>query len=582
MELLTDGSIIGVSDNLHDWSRLYPGPDGKYEDGTWVQLPSSTYGASGLEAHVLKDGRLLYSGGEYIYYGGSNQARTEVYDPVANTWTVEASALVAIPDTSSVTMADGRLFYTEEQASDNTMIYDPTSNSWADSGAQAKPNNRTAGWGGGAEETAATLQNGGYFFCSGQTQAVYDPASKTWTSTTPSFNQTVWGDIGGIAQMYDGRVWTAGNNFSAIFTPGSTPTTVGSWLVGPTLSMGADFEDEYCVTEPNGKVMYTAANSTGNVSQAEYNPSTNTITEIGPAPDSSGGFSAWYLDLPTGQVASCTASGIYLYTPDGSPQDAWRPTVTSVTYNSGSTYTLSGTTLSGMVNGADEGDDGTMAENYPIVFLKNSSGQIWYCRTYSFSNMTAVKAGTAESCKFDTPSGLPSGTYSLYVSAVGVQSKNAYSFTTGSSSGGGGPIANGNHTLTPQNATGARLDAAGSGTTNGTKVEIWQANGGANQTWSFTNLSGSVYKIQPSYNTTLCLDVAGGATADGTKVDIWACSGATNQQWGANLVSGNVYTLAPQNATGERIDVNGAGTSNGTQVIIWHSNGGSNQNWAVN
>jgi hypothetical protein len=144
------------------------------------------------------------------------------------------------------------------------------------------------------------------------------------------------------------------------------------------------------------------------------------------------------------------------------------------------------------------------------------------------------------------------------------------------------PITNGNHTLTPQNATGSRLDAYASGTTNGTKVDIWQSNGGSNQNWSFTSLGGNVYQIQPSYYSALCLDVYGAATANGTTVDLWGCNGQTNQEWAANNVSGNIYTFAPQNATGSLLDIYQAGTANGTQVDIWQANGGANQNWAVN
>jgi hypothetical protein len=29
----------------------------------------------------------------------------------------------------------------------------------------------------------------------------------------------------------------------------------------------------------------------------------------------------------------------------------------------------------------------------------------------------------------------------------------------------------------------------------------------------------------------LCLDVTGAATANGTKVELWTCNGGANQQW---------------------------------------------------
>jgi MYXO-CTERM domain-containing protein len=151
----------------------------------------------------------------------------------------------------------------------------------------------------------------------------------------------------------------------------------------------------------------------------------------------------------------------WLFTPNGAPQDAWRPTVTSVAFNSGTTYTLTGTQLSGLINGGDEGDDMTMAENFPIVWLTDTSGNVYYCKSFNFSNMMPSNGSTPETCQFTTPAGLPAGTYSLYVSAVGVQSKNAFSFTTGASSTGTGT----------GTATGTASDTgtgSGTGTSTGT------------------------------------------------------------------------------------------------------------------
>jgi aryl-phospho-beta-D-glucosidase BglC (GH1 family) len=147
---------------------------------------------------------------------------------------------------------------------------------------------------------------------------------------------------------------------------------------------------------------------------------------------------------------------------------------------------------------------------------------------------------------------------------------------------GGGPIASGNHTLTPQNATSSRLDAYGWGTSNNTKVEIWQASGNGNQSWTFSDISGNVYTIKPSYDTALCLDVYGGGSSNGTITELWACGGGSNQEWSAMSDGGNVYEFAPENAIASRLDVSGGSAANGTQVDIWQANGGSNQKWAVN
>jgi len=222
--LLTDGTVLSHSNALNNWCKLVPGADGNYADGTWVQLASSAYARGGAEEHVLSDGRFLESGGEYIYAwpsGGSSsvQNSVEIYDPVANTWTLEAFAPVEIEDTSSATLSNGSLFYTECQVSNATMSYNPSTNAWT-TGLATKPNNGQ-GWGGGAEEAAADLQNGGILFNSEQTSAVYSPASNVWTNTGAlPFSDQDWGDIAGISLMFDGRVLALGIGVTGLYTPG--------------------------------------------------------------------------------------------------------------------------------------------------------------------------------------------------------------------------------------------------------------------------------------------------------------------------------------------------------------------------
>jgi hypothetical protein len=71
------------------------------------------------------------------------------------------------------------------------------------------------------------------------------------------------------------------------------------------------------------------------------------------------------------------------------------------------------------------------------------------------------------------------------------------------------------------------LDANGHGTSNGTKVVIWDCNGHANQQWN-VNGNGTITGVQSG----LCLDAKGFGTSNGTKVKLWTCgSGQTKQQW---------------------------------------------------
>jgi hypothetical protein len=114
------------------------------------------------------------------------------------------------------------------------------------------------------------------------------------------------------------------------------------------------------------------------------------------------------------------------------------------------------------------------------------------------------------------------------------------------------------------------LDVPNSTTTNGTQLQIWDCNGGTNQSWTLT----SAKELQVYGNK--CLDVAGAATSPGSKVDIWDCNGGTNQQWTLNS-SGTITGVG----SGLCLDVVGAGTANGALIDIWTCNGGSNQQWTL-
>jgi hypothetical protein len=112
------------------------------------------------------------------------------------------------------------------------------------------------------------------------------------------------------------------------------------------------------------------------------------------------------------------------------------------------------------------------------------------------------------------------------------------------------------------------LDVPNRSTTNGTLLEIWDCNGGANQQWTY--LSNGELQVYGNK----CLDVPNHATAAGTRVEIWDCNGGANQQWNLNS-DGTVVGRE----SGLCLDVTGAGTANGTPVEIWPCNGGSNQKW---
>ncbi len=112
------------------------------------------------------------------------------------------------------------------------------------------------------------------------------------------------------------------------------------------------------------------------------------------------------------------------------------------------------------------------------------------------------------------------------------------------------------------------LDVPNSSTTNGVQMDIWDCNGGSNQSWTQTSSN----ELQVYGNK--CLDVASGSTSPGAKVELWDCNGGTNQQWTINS-NGTITGVG----SGLCLDVVSAGTANGSLIDIWTCNGGSNQRW---
>jgi hypothetical protein len=193
-------------------------------------------------------------------------------------------------------------------------------------------------------------------------------------------------------------------------------------------------DDVYASPEGNGKVIFDSVrcswvtNECGSAPGAlvnEFDPATNTISTISQPPDSAGA-PVNFINLPNGQVLAAAGSRNWVYVPIGSPKDAWRPTVSSVTSNGNGSYHVSGTQFSGLVSVGE--DDYQNPQNYPIVYLKDSSGKTYFARSFNFSSMITSKPGEAQTADFTLPSSLPRGTYTLYVSACGVSS-GGYSFT---------------------------------------------------------------------------------------------------------------------------------------------------------
>ena len=110
----------------------------------------------------------------------------------------------------------------------------------------------------------------------------------------------------------------------------------------------------------------------------------------------------------------------------------------------------------------------------------------------------------------------------------------------------------------------AEVDGAG-----GVRAQIWDCDGGANQSWT-VGADGTIRALGK------CLDVTSSGTANGTKVQVYTCNSTGAQQWQAGP-AGSLRN--PQ--SGRCLDIPGSNTTNGTQLQIYDCNTTGAQNWTL-
>jgi chitinase len=113
--------------------------------------------------------------------------------------------------------------------------------------------------------------------------------------------------------------------------------------------------------------------------------------------------------------------------------------------------------------------------------------------------------------------------------------------------------------------SGKCIDDNNSSTTNGTQLEIYTCNGGANQ--AITNTGGTLTVLGK------CFEAAGNGTANNTAVQINTCSGGQNQQW--TLTNNTIVGVQ----SGKCLTVQGASTANLAKLLLYTCNGKTNQVW---
>jgi hypothetical protein len=434
MMLLTDGTVMAQGGSVvKTWYQLKPDSTGSYVNGTWSQLASMSLERLYMGSNVLPDGRVFVVGGEYSGPGGAqNFTNTgEIYNPLTNSWTsIQNFPQSRFGDDPTEVLADGRILG-GYLSGPQTYLYNPATNTWTAAGTKLRNDQSD-------EETWVMLPDHSILsydvFSSinlgvGHAQR-YVPSTNTWVDTgnLPALLSTsaVGFELGPTFLLPDGRVFQIGaNSKTAYYNPSSN-----TWTAGPDVPNSLAADDAPGAVLPNGHILFAADTPLfrGPTSVFEFDPTTNTYTNVTPPSSvlslTGPSYPTRMVVLPTGQVLMTNGSSTRLavYTPDGSANAAWKPTITSIAPNGDGSYTLTGTQLNGLSEGASYGDDAEMSSNYPIVRLvDNVTGKVSYARTFGWTAQVAT-GSTPVSTQFTLPAGVNLATSSVSVVANGIAS----------------------------------------------------------------------------------------------------------------------------------------------------------------
>jgi len=432
--LLTDGTVLAQGYSTNHWYRLTPDSSGDYQNGTWTTMADSVHGPLYYASGILRDGRLLVAGGEYDFGAMIWLNNAEIYDPVANTWTTipAPGGWAKLGDAPGCVLPDGR-FMVGHVGGKETSIYDPATNAWT---AAASKINAVG------EESWSLLPDGTLHAvdCTNPPNAEkYIIAADKWVAagSTPQTLVDTISEIGASVLLPDGRLFVIGaTGYTSIYTSPPIANQAGTWASGPTIPRNTPGEplgavDGPACLLPNGNVFFSAGPVTTPASFSppstffEFDPATNTITKVGSSVNAATQrcFVGRMLMLPTGQVlyTSCQAT-VEMYTPSGSPDPTWVPTVTSApTLHRNANTTVKGRQINGLSQCVYYGNDATQATNYPIVRLRTGS-TVHYCRTSNFSTMALQTGSVIHSCRVFVPLSVPVGTYCMEIVANGISS----------------------------------------------------------------------------------------------------------------------------------------------------------------
>ncbi len=447
MLLLTDGTVLcktssGTGQGTR-WDKLTPNINGSYVNGTWSTIAPMADDRLYFSSDVLRDGRVYVAGGEY----GTGGEKSEVYDPLTNTWTPCPSIITGLPgisDANSEILPDGKILQAVvSSGTKKNYIWDPAANTYTPTGNCIRTDNE-ASW--------VKLPDQSIVFVDayGTSAERYIPATGTWfneggAGTVPvSLYDPFGSEAGGGFLLPNGKVYFLGSRpTSAYYTPSGSPGVPGTWVAGPAVPGLLGAPDAASAMMVDGKILMALSpepRSSDHFPDTtvfyQFDYTTNTYTEVGVpgvGPDTivQPCYYTNMLVLPDGSIlyASQGDDQYYEFTPGGAPLAAGKPTINSIIENTCTSFTITGTLFNGISEGACYGDDWQNFTNYPIVRLRSGTN-VYYARTTNWNSTGVMRGAALDTAQFTLPAGLPDGNYLVEVVANGNPSA-TFPLTTG-------------------------------------------------------------------------------------------------------------------------------------------------------
>lgn len=279
----------------------------------WGPAPSLSTPRRAHTATLLPSGKVLVVGG--ITVGGALR-NTDIYDPVAHSWTRVGDMGSARYTHTATLLPNGKVLVVGGNTSNAMELFDPASNTWSSAGSANAMR---------AVHTATLLPSGKVLVAGGvdmdgetATAELYDPASNSWSAAAP---MPLPRRNHAAVLLQSGRVLLTGGNDSNgnVATAQIYNPATNTWAAAAAMASARINHSLTVLTDGQVLAVGGGAISGFNASAERYNPGSNTWSPAGSLSSARQFHSATLLPsgrvLVSGGASATSTAGSQIYDP---------------------------------------------------------------------------------------------------------------------------------------------------------------------------------------------------------------------------------------------------------------------------